>query len=608
MLGVQTQDTVYNRDRPNKRLKGVDSDGERNGVGGEREDCLDRDHHEEDSQGGTEYTARTDTPDDVVGLSVGELGRVDGVGGVGGVGELDTSAGAIDSDGDGDGPAPQTNPMMYSLERRFLSQQLETPWHGGSQGGNEGGVSPIDEVAEDVDDGEDGGEEADGEGDGGEDEDYEPLFRIKSQLTYERGNSQSQFSFEEVMNAKSKKEKGAGRERRSTANTSTIDARRGGEREHKRREGWETPVCLETGIGAQGVVGMRREMSAGDLGNVLCRFIGNDLPASDGGELKSSRLKELQIPESGIDSEEGSDVCLNEGGSSTNARTHGCTGARTHAQTHAQTHALTHCRRSLSQNRLTPAVHSADRVQLNSNSGFFPIFRSKKDCKIVYLIRHGESEFNAACSARGSSWEDPLLFDARLTCKGKSQALTLRNEVDSWDLPNDVVWVTSPLTRAIETLLHVHPHVEVKGDGAEGNNGSSISSICRTPSGQLENVIVLPEVAEKLHTSGDVGRNPSDLMEEFPMLAGSLSGLEDEWWYNKEERPNCPYKQLFQSHETKESVTRRVKLFRKWIIDRPEKVFVAVGHSMFWRDFATSVHNGVKQDTLRNCEWRVLHV
>lgn len=85
------------------------------------------------------------------------------------------------------------------------------------------------------------------------------------------------------------------------------------------------------------------------------------------------------------------------------------------------------------QNRLTPAVHSADRVQLNN--GFFPIFRSKKDCKIVYLIRHGESEFNAACSARGSSWEDPLLFDARLTCKGKSQALTLRNEVQNWDLP-----------------------------------------------------------------------------------------------------------------------------------------------------------------------------
>jgi hypothetical protein len=124
----------------------------------------------------------------------------------------------------------------------------------------------------------------------------------------------------------------------------------------------------------------------------------------------------------------------------------------------------------------------------------------------------------------------------------------------------------------------------------------------------LDNVIVLPEVTEKLHTSGDVGRNPCDLSKEFPMLKGSLSGLENSWWYNRTERPNCSYKQLFQSHETKDSVTRRVKYFRKWIIDRPEKVFVAVGHSMFWKEFATSVHNGVKQDTLRNCEWRVLHV
>ena len=468
---------------------------------------------------------------------------------------------------------------------------METPWHGGSQGRDElinnGGVSPIEEEATEGRDGtasapSEQQEEAACERASQQDpsqEDYEPLFRIKSQLTYERGNSHSQFSFEELVNAKKEKERA--RERRSTANTDGAgrsDSRgepeqeKEREREREKREGWETPVCLETGIGAQGIAGMRREASAGDLGNVSCRFIGSDDRDDRSNrddcsnrddrasrELKSSRLKELQIPEGISESEE---------------------------------------------QRLTPAVHSADRVQLNS-TGFFPIFRSKKDCKVVYLIRHGESEFNAACSARGSSWEDPLLFDARLTCKGKSQALTLRNEVANWDLPSDVVWVTSPLTRAIQTLLHVHPHVEVKD--ANGLNGAT-QSLCRTPSGQLENVIVLPEVTEKLHTSGDVGRNPSDLVEEFPMLAGPLGGLEDEWWYNKKERPNCPYKQLFQSHETKESAARRVKEFRKWVIDRPERVFVAVGHSMFWRDFATSVHNGVKQDTMRNCEWRILHV
>eukprot|EP00889_Picochlorum_renovo_P004941 jgi/Picre1/31971/NNA_007319.t1 len=246
--------------------------------------------------------------------------------------------------------------------------------------------------------------------------------------------------------------------------------------------------------------------------------------------------------------------------------------------------------------RLTPAVHSADRVQLNqAGPSYFPIFRSKKDCKIVYIIRHGESEFNAACSARGSSWEDPLLFDARLTWQGRKQALSLRNEVLKWDLPKDALWITSPLTRAIETMLHVHPAVK------HGDFSCARSTI-------LENVMVLPEVTERLHTSGDIGRSPADLASDFPMLHSQLKHLSDTWWYSKKEKPNCPYRRLFQSHEPKDSINRRIRQFRKWIIDRPEKAFVAVGHSMFWKDFATACHNGIKQETLRNCEWKIIHV
>ena len=245
--------------------------------------------------------------------------------------------------------------------------------------------------------------------------------------------------------------------------------------------------------------------------------------------------------------------------------------------------------------RLTPAVHSADRVQLSHGGpSFFPIFRSKKDCKIVYLIRHGESEFNAACSARGSAWEDPLLFDAKLTVRGRRQALELRKDVVKWDLPEDVLWITSPLSRAIETMLHVHPKIRPSDFSCDED--------------ALDNVLVLPDVTEKLHTSGDIGRNPSDLLNDFPMLAKQLKGLSDAWWYSKDGRPNCPYEKLFQSHEPKDSISKRISKFRKWIIDRPEKAFVAVGHSMFWRDFATACHNGIKQDTMRNCEWRVIHV
>ena len=248
------------------------------------------------------------------------------------------------------------------------------------------------------------------------------------------------------------------------------------------------------------------------------------------------------------------------------------------------------------EHKTTPAVHSADRIQLNpqDSQNFFPIFRSKKDCKTVYIIRHGESEFNAACSARGSSWEDPLLFDAKLTARGRSQALHLRKDVLKWQLPEDVLWITSPLTRALETLLHVHPRVCPSDFSCDSN--------------AMKNVVVLPEVAERLSTSGDIGRKPSDLYDEFPMLRKQLEELDDVWWFTREDRPNCPYKKLFLSHEPKDTVKKRIKIFRKWIIDRPEKSFVAVGHSMFWREFATVCNNGLKQDMLRNCEWQIVHV
>ena len=553
MSNSQMDGDVINARRPSKRLRGgatADEMGEDEiGELGLRDHGVDG-----GSQQGTE---RADTPDVVV----------------------RARAGSVCED--------MNNPMMYSLERRFLSQQvLETPAGNGSQAveaveavelvtAGDGKVSVEDE-ADRADKADECTEEADDEYD-------EPLFRIKSQLTYERGNSHSQFSFDEAAKENTNGEEN-GRDRKSTATGV--------------QRGWETP-CVEgsEGIGIRCDIRAWRNASADDFGNVACRFITAEVRTderegrgeeseSDRG-LKATRLQELQIPSSSQDANNESDaevrmvicapsVCLTQ---------------------------LTCRLLGRSQNRLTPAVHSADRVQLNN--GFFPIFRSKKDCKIVYLIRHGESEFNAACSARGSSWEDPLLFDARLTCKGKSQALTLRNEVQNWDLPADVVWVTSPLTRAIQTLLHVHPAIDIsKSD--DGDRGHRLT--CQTGSGRLENVFVLPEVTEKLHTSGDVGRNPGDLSREFPVLSGCLERVEDTWWYTRSERPNCSYKQLFQSHETKESVTRRVKQFRKWVIDRPERVFVAVGHSMFWRDFATSVQNGVKQETLRNCEWRVLHV
>jgi len=67
----------------------------------------------------------------------------------------------------------------------------------------------------------------------------------------------------------------------------------------------------------------------------------------------------------------------------------------------------------------------------------------------IYLIRHGQSEFNAAYKDDGI---DPMIFDAPLTEKGIQQAKNTRAAV--LDLGIKLV-VASPLTRAIQTALHI---------------------------------------------------------------------------------------------------------------------------------------------------------
>lgn len=49
----------------------------------------------------------------------------------------------------------------------------------------------------------------------------------------------------------------------------------------------------------------------------------------------------------------------------------------------------------------------------------YPIFKART--KTVYLIRHGESEYNAADSYHSKSFEEPFIFDAPLTHKGTMQ-------------------------------------------------------------------------------------------------------------------------------------------------------------------------------------------
>lgn len=80
--------------------------------------------------------------------------------------------------------------------------------------------------------------------------------------------------------------------------------------------------------------------------------------------------------------------------------------------------------------------------------------------KVLVVIRHGESEYNAAVRNQGQ-WSDPKLYDPSLTVRGCQQARRLRQQLAA-ELKNrhslllgkaSTVWVTSPLRRCIQTFL-----------------------------------------------------------------------------------------------------------------------------------------------------------
>jgi len=206
----------------------------------------------------------------------------------------------------------------------------------------------------------------------------------------------------------------------------------------------------------------------------------------------------------------------------------------------------------------------------------YSIFLPKSERKKVIVVRHGESQFNAA-DAHGTSWSDPCIFDAPLTARGHAQARALREQM----LPfQDALWVTSPLSRAMQTCLDACPW--------------------RTPAGEpdLPVVLVRPEIAEHCATTGDVGRPPAALAHDFPLLEVQLRKLPDVWWWSPPGKPNDSERMQFSSAESRAQMATRVEAFRAWVLGRPEQTIVAFGHSTFWKYFLGKQH----EKRLKNCE------
>lgn len=116
----------------------------------------------------------------------------------------------------------------------------------------------------------------------------------------------------------------------------------------------------------------------------------------------------------------------------------------------------------------------------------------------VYLIRHGQSEFNAAFNENRI---DPMIFDAPLTEEGYRQAEAARERVAELGIKQVI---TSPLTRAIQTALCIFDNIAP--------------------------ITVVDKHRELLLHSCDVGRPPRELKRDFPMLC--FDHLVDRWWHH----------------------------------------------------------------------------
>jgi broad specificity phosphatase PhoE len=173
----------------------------------------------------------------------------------------------------------------------------------------------------------------------------------------------------------------------------------------------------------------------------------------------------------------------------------------------------------------------------------------------IYLIRHGQSEFNAAFTLEPRI--DPMMFDAHLTELGVQQAKSIRKQL--FDLKIKHV-IASPMIRAIQTAMHIF-----------GNDHP---------------ITINPHIREKLAHSCDVGSHPQILKNLFSHL--SFDHLSNHWWHGTtdvEERIQVEPEDLFLS---------RAQEFKAWLDQWKDEPLAVVGHGTFFIQLAG--HH------MKNCE------
>jgi broad specificity phosphatase PhoE len=174
----------------------------------------------------------------------------------------------------------------------------------------------------------------------------------------------------------------------------------------------------------------------------------------------------------------------------------------------------------------------------------------------VYLIRHGQSEFNAVHNVGDP---DPMTFDAPLTQTGFRQAEAARAAASGLGIR---LVIASPLTRAIQTALCIF-------DG-------------------IAPIRILAGPRERLNHSCDVGRTPAELRRQFPSL--SFDHLTENWWHQG------PLNEVGIPVEPAGVFRQRVAAFAQELRLIPQRPVAVVGHADMFRELAGF--------TMENCEIR----
>ena len=160
--------------------------------------------------------------------------------------------------------------------------------------------------------------------------------------------------------------------------------------------------------------------------------------------------------------------------------------------------------------------------------------------KKIYLIRHDESEANAAVDLDNPTY----YYDARITKRGESQALKAKHVLENIHFDT---YICSPLTRTLQTFSIIFPD---------------------------NKPIIEPLIREHLFHSCDVGRQPSSLKKDFTSF--DFSNLNDFWWNN-----NKPINEKKIVKENFNDIKNRLDKFKLWLNKSNSNTIALVSHGTF---------------------------